>query len=49
VVNTLAGAMWNRNWRSQDELVERCEYHQRRNAISYASRRKKAGLPLNTS
>ena len=40
--NGLASAIWNRHWLSSDEVAERCEYYQKRNAASYESRRRTA-------
>ena len=44
MAKSLATAIWHRDWTAPDWIMERCEYHQTRNAISYASRKKMARL-----
>ena len=37
-VSTLAAKIWQRDWRSWSQLMQRCAYHQQRNTAAYKSR-----------
>jgi hypothetical protein len=42
--NGLAWTLWQRTWRSADEIAARCAYYQARNRASYESRKRRAKI-----